>query len=316
MATRPSSSIADFRPDLAGSLMEMDAAMGMHGYVGLRVAPPVNVSVMSGPFGVIPLEEMLKRKDTRRAPGAEYARIEGKFETKTFTCEEHGIEEAVDDRESKMYQDYFDSELLAARRAQELVVSNFERRIVTLADAVTGAAAAAAWNLPATATPIVDVRTAVLAMAANGVVANCIVIPWTRAQFLKDCAEIVDRIKYSGLQDPLKRSINADTLAAAFDLPYVLFAGAIHNTANEGQAASYADLWTVTRAIVCRIPETADHREPCWLRTFHYSEDGSAVGGVVETYRDETRRSDIVRCRMDTDELVVYSEAARAITDI
>ena len=40
------------------------------------------------------------------------------------------------------------------------------------------------------------------------------------------------------------------------------------------------------------------------------------VGGVVETYRDETVRSNIVRDRMDTDEKLIYPECGQVITGL
>ena len=68
--------------------------------------------------------------------------------------------------------------------------------------------------------------------------------------------------------------------------------------------------------MVARVAETQDHREPCIGRTFHWGEDGSTIGGTVETYRDENIRSDIVRNRLDVDEKRLVIESGHLLTNI
>jgi hypothetical protein len=68
--------------------------------------------------------------------------------------------------------------------------------------------------------------------------------------------------------------------------------------------------------MICRVATTADPREPCIARTFHWADDGSQIGGTAETYRDETKRSDIVRVRHDVDEIVMYTEMGHLIGGI
>jgi hypothetical protein len=69
-------------------------------------------------------------------------------------------------------------------------------------------------------------------------------------------------------------------------------------------------------AMVCRVATSADIREPCIARTFHYTPDGSQIGGTIETYRDETIRSDIVRVRHEVDEVVMYAQMGHLIAGI
>jgi hypothetical protein len=59
-----------------------------------------------------------------------------------------------------------------------------------------------------------------------------------------------------------------------------------------------------------------DIRTPCVARTFHWSEDGSQIGGTVETYYDDPRRSNIVRVRHQVDELVLYPETGHLISNV
>lgn len=313
----PSSSLSTLRPDLAGSMMEIGEEALLRKFVALRVAPVREVAAASGNFAIIPVEELLKVAATGRAPGSGYSRFGSKFEPATYACEEHGAEEPVDDREAAMYAQYFDAELMAAVRARSVVLRNFEARWAALAHAISGTTAAGtAWSSPSTATPIANVRTAKLAVyAATGLVPNVLVVAWSRYEYLRDCAEIVDRVKYSG-QNPNREAITEAAVAQALGVDELIVAGAPYNSAAEGQTATLASVWTESEAyLVCR-PNTGDVREPCWGRTFHWGEDGSQIGGLVETYRDETVRSNIVRSRMDVDEKVMYAGAARRITGV
>ena len=59
-----------------------------------------------------------------------------------------------------MFRDYFDSELIAAMRARNVVLTNQEKRVVVLAAAATvfsAGVANGAWSVPGTATPVTDV---------------------------------------------------------------------------------------------------------------------------------------------------------------
>lgn len=314
----PSTSLATLRPDLASSFEAFPLEMNQAGFTGLRFMPNIEVMKQAGIFGNIPIEELLKDSPTDRAPGGSYNRGTGRFDKISFATEEHGFEEAIDDREATMFREFFDAELLAARRARDRVIRNYEKRVATLQGAIANTTAAGvAWSTPATATPIANVKTAAIAIYnRTGLVPNVLQITWEQFQHLKDVDEIIDRIKHSGLDDPKRVAINEQALAAVFGIEEVIVNGGLKNTANENQTASLSPIQTSTEAYLARVARTNDPREACWGRTFHWGEDGSTIGGLMETYRDESRRSDIARNRMDTDEVVLLDNAAERLTGV
>ena len=101
-----------------------------------------------------------------------------------------------------------------------------------------------------------------------------------------------------------------------FDLRQVLIGDAQKQNAKEGQASSLTDVWSNEYAAVCKVAQTNDIREVCVSRTFHWASDGSQIGGVMESYRDETVRSDIIRARMDTQEKIIYTPALQLLDNI
>jgi hypothetical protein len=151
----------------------------------------------------------------------------------------------------------------------------------------------------------------------SGLWPNALVINHKVFRLLRNCSQVIDRIASSGAGSPTKASdITAEMLAQVFDLEYVIVAGASKNSAKEGATAAPAQIWSSLYAMVCRVATSSDFREPCIGRTFHWSEDGSSIGGMVETYRDEAVRGEIVRVRHDVDEVVLYPEAGHLLSNI
>jgi len=320
----PTSSLATLRPDLA-TFLEFDLEMQKAGFVSDQVFPIVDVASQAGSFGKIPLEELLQNRDTKRNPGSGYARGRFNFTSTSYACEEHGAEEPVDDREAKMYAEYFDAEAVSTARAFNAVLTNAEKRV---ADAVfntttwNGASLTTGitheWDDATNAVPLTDVEAAVQKVYdGSGLWANALIINRKVFRNLRNCDQVIERINSAGAGSPSKASdVTVQMLAAVFDLPYIIVAGSSRNTAIEGQSATPGQVWSGEYAMVCKVATGADMREPCIGRTFHWSEDGSSVGGTVETYRDENVRSNIVRVRHDVDEFVLYPQAGHLLSNI
>lgn len=321
----PSSSLATLRPDLGGSMEEFDLAADRAGFIGTRVAPIFNVARASGNYGKIPIEQLLQSPDTERAPGSGYNRGKFTFTPMTFATREHGIEEPIDDNEAAIYADYFDAEMVAARRAQHAVLLGLETRISSLifntstwtgSDLTTDVSVE--WSTAATAVPITDVEAAIRKVWANsGIWPNALVITRLVFRNLRNCAQIIDRIESSGAGSAAKPSdITPQMIAQCFDLDEVIIGGSSKNTKNPGQDAVLAPVWDDEYAMICHIDRSNDIRRPTIARTWHYTGDGSSEEGTMETYRDETIRGDVVRCRTQTGEEVIYSQLGHLLTNI
>jgi len=320
----PTSSLATLRPDLA-TFLEFDLEMQKAGFVSDQVFPIVDVASQAGSFGKIPLEELLQNRDTKRNPGSGYARGRFNFTSTSYACEEHGAEEPVDDREAKMYAEYFDAEAVSTARAFNAVLTNAEKRV---ADAVfntttwNGASLTTGitheWDDVTNCVPLTDVEAAVQKIYDNsGLWANALIINQKVFRNLRNSDQVVERIQSAGAGDPTKPTdVTVEMLAQVFDLPYILVAGGSKNNAIEGQSASPVQIWSGEYAMVCKIATGADFREPCIGRTFHWSADGSAIGGSIESYREEQTRSSIIRVRHDVDEVVLYAEAGHLLSNI
>lgn len=319
----PSATLATLRPDLAASFEAFDIEAEKAGYIARKVLPTIDVASQSGNFGKIPLAQLLQQRDTKRAPGSGYARGQFTFDVSTYACEEHGAEEPVDDREAKMYGEYFDAELIATRRAYNAVLRNAEQRV---ADAIfntttwTGASlytdvSGTPWATIGSAVPLTNVEAAVQKVYdGSGLWPNALIINRKVFRNLRNTTQVIDRIASSGAGNRnLASDVTIDMLAQAFDLDYIIVAGGSTNSAKEGQTATPSQIWSSTYAMVCKVATTNDFREPCIGRTFHWAADGSSVDGAVESYRDEVVRANITRVRHDVDEVVLYAQAGHLL---
>ena len=322
----PSSTIATLRPDLGGAMREFDLLADRMGFIGHRILPILPVALKGDSWAKITLESLLQNRDTARAPGAGYSRGTWKFEPDTYACTEHGAEEPVDDSLVRMYRHLFDAEQIARDRALDVVLRNRERRIADLlfnattwtgSDLTTGISNEWDKNHITDAVPIADVRAACdKVWSLTGLDPNALIINRDVFRNLRILDDITEKIASTGAGESIvPGKITAQQLAECFDLDYVLVAGGAKNTANEAQAAAIARIWSSEYAMVARVATTQDIQEPCLGRIFHWTED-SEEDGLVESYRDEPIRSDVVRVRNQTHEKTLYVQAAHLLSNV
>ena len=323
----PSSSLATLRPDLA-SFFEFDLEANRRGMIALQVAPVVEVALQTDNPGKIPIEQLLKVGNGRpRGSGAAYDRGNWEFTTWTYATMDYGWGEPLDDRDRKRYQHLIDAEQVCVARAYNNVLLNAEIRMAALlfntgtwtgaslyTDVGTTEWAQANW---ATATPIAHVEAAVRKVWENtGVWPNAIVMNRHKFRDLRNCTQVIDRITAAGAGSPAKPSdITQEMIAKVFDLDFCIVAGTAKDSATEGQATSIANIWG-DYAMVCKVATTNDIREPCIARTFHWSENGSQIGGAIRQYREEAIHSDVYEVAHDVDEVVMYTELGHLIGGI
>lgn len=306
----PTSDTAIQRPDL-GVLVEeyMEAENAMMGFIGTKVMPILPVSEHTASYPVMPKEVMLKLQDTKRAMRGRYPRSDYEWEEGFYATKENGWEEAVDDRERNLYGSKFDAEAIATKRATNIILRGQEKRV---ADIVFNSSNFSAnsltneWDDATNATPIDDVQAGVKSIrSASGMLPNVLIIAYSTYLDLKRTDQIIDLIKYTFPGQDINRMSLAQ-LAQILDVPQVLVGGAVYDSAKKGQSASISDLWNNEYAMLTRISSGGDLTEPCLGRTFLWTKE-SGGGHIVESYREEEIRGDVIRVRHDTSEALIAS---------
>lgn len=311
----PSADISTLQPQLQ-TFYEASFEQLTQDYIATRVLPVTNVPVPVGRFGVVRLEDLLKAPQTlTRASGSGYMRDITQFADLSYQTIEYGIEEALDEREVKMYGELLPAAELATRRAALAVLMAQEVRVAALltdSTFYTGSFAqslgASTWNVT-TSTPIIDIENAVKKAYSNcGLWPNAIIMSREVFRTLRIHPSIVSAISSTGAGDQARMAdVTTQQLSQVFDLPNVIVAGGTKNTAGVGAAASISQIWPKS-VWIGRIAETQDMREACVGRTFHWAGDGSQPLGTVDAYYEESNRSSYVRVRHEVDNKRIYPE--------
>lgn len=301
------------RPDLAAFSYEyMEKAPAM-GFIGLRIMPLFKTPFQSHSWGITPKEVFLKIYDTLRSPKSNYNRAEYKTESAKYSCSEYGWEEAIDDSQKALYEALKPGYAFqtAVQRCLDIILRGLERKIALRlhsGDYLSANSLTNEWDDYSNATPIDDVGDAIVSFRSQcGMLPDAMTVAYSTFQDLKRCSQIMDRIKYTypGVQIA---DMTPQLVAQCLGINELLVGGAVYDSAGENIATSIADIWSNEYACLVKLPSRPDDlEEPCVGHTFLWTED-SPSAPVIETYRDETIRSEIVRARMQIDVKFLQSE--------
>lgn len=316
---RPTAVTTIQRPDLGAVAYE--SLQTPSEFIADQVLPIFETPEQSGDYPKIPIEVFLKTQDTRRAPRSGYVRDDWEFTTGNFACQDHGVEEPVDDVEAHMYRRYFDAEVVAVeravakiRRAREIRVNSLLMNVVNLP---LTAPAAVCWDVAATCNPKVDVDTAVAALrASRGIMPNSVVMSWDVFKNVLRCAELKTYLQYTSPHLIETEQAQLDMLAKYFGVQQVLVARAMYDSADKNRTAVLASIWDTDLVLVARLGTNArDLKDPCVGRTFLWTGD-SPSALVVEQYREEQTRGWIYRVRHNVQEALVFPGAGYLISNV
>jgi hypothetical protein len=290
-------------------LTNISVAWPNEGLVGSVLFPPVPIQKQSDRYYIFGRESWSPHDDLR-APGTIANEIPGlKLSTDTYYAQEHSLQIPVTDEERLNV----DSPMAPDRDATELVTSKvmLGREIAqkTMVTTTTNYASGNTVTLSGTtqfsdyanSDPIGVFRTGMQAVHAKAFLEpNVAVIPYQVWQIMQDHPDFIERIKYS------ERAIVRGELLGAIIAPglRIVVPGVGYNTAADGQAVSLGYLWGKD-IVLAYVPPRAGLRVPSSFYEFVWN------GQVVERWREEPRRSDLIRVRRAYDlKIVAQGEGA------
>jgi len=310
------------RADLGALAYEYYMDASQRGFIGTEIMPIFEVAEQSADYPVIPVEALIKLPASiRRAKRGKYQRGDYEFETGTYSCEEYGWEEPVDDSEANLYRRYFDAEEVAVKRAVDIILRNQEKRIATAVQStgnITNTAAVSTeWSTAATCTPKADVKGGIQALrAATGLEPNAMAISKKVFENLLICAELKDYLQYTNPHLMSNMEAQKAMVAQYLGLEKVLVGDAVYDSAKKNKSMSIADIWDDEYALLFRMSSnTNDLRDPILGRSFLWTAD-SPDNLTTEEYREEQTRSTIYRVRHHVDEAFVFTGAGYLLSNI
>ncbi len=144
---------------------------------------------------------------------------------------------------------------------------------------------------------------------------NTLVLPEEVWNALQESADFLARIT-GGSTSQNPAVLTVQQLAAVLGIERVLIAGAIKNSAKEGQSASNAFIFS-DAALLCYVPKNPGIRTPAAGYTFTWKQYGSADLGLrMKKFRMEQNASDRVEMEMAYDMKVVTATMGVFFTDV
>jgi hypothetical protein len=324
------------RDDLAGPLMQ-EAPVG---YITPRVLPVFGMAHQQGslPTVVRTDDQVL---DIKRSPKTTHRRVEGEAGRITITTEEQSIEEPFSVE---------DEDILGPERAEMAVAQRCRNILVRATDAALASAlfttgtfgtgfntaAAAAWGSASGSDPLADVDGAKESVFKRiGMDPNAMLISrGLQTKLSKDPVIRARVVSSLGGSDEARRALPAriaeDLLSVIFGIE-VIVAGGVKNSAQKGQTPVRNYIFSDEFCLVFAKAEGDDLVTPQLGRTFVWddgmmqreesgltlADDGISpdmAGLIIETYRQSTISSDIVRARNYLQQRILLKDAGHLLT--
>ena len=306
------------RADINQALIEGPSDIGL---IGAEALPLLNVPAKSGIY----LKATLAGADLRNADAlkrdiaSEYQAISRSYTSQNYTTQETGLIEYIDDSLKNDLQRFFAIEASSAKFLLRQLKLSHEKRVSDLLWAsttpFTTADQSAAVNyteaLLTTINAPADVAAAKLALNKLGYEANAVLMSANVFERIRR-STLLQNMFFGVISDVGPRLLSEEQVAAGLGVDKVLIGRAARNTANKNLAYSGSFIIPDTKIIVANL-QGGEFTAGGVGRTLVWADD--APGGFIsETYRDDARRSNVLRVRMNTAEVVIDANAAVRIT--
>lgn len=306
------------RADINQALIE--APQADVGLIGATLLPLQNVSAKAGTYLKVELggAELLSNNAGKRSSGSEYGRGIRNFTSANYSVEETGLEELLPDDSVLDLNRFFSYEAETAKFLLRQLKLGHEKRVSDLLWAASTPFATADQSpavnytntLIATVDVARDVAAAKLALNKLGYEPNCIAMSANVFELIRRSTLLQNQF-FGVISNTGARLLNEAEIAAALGVQTLAVGRAAYNTANKGKSYSGSFIVPDSKIIVGQIAG-GEFTAGGIGRTLVWAAD--AAGFVSESYRDEARRSNVLRVRMNTDEVVIDSNAAVRIT--
>ena len=306
------------RADINQALIEGPSDVGL---IGAEALPLLNVPAKSGVY----LKATLAGADLRNADAlkrdiaSEYATISRSYTSASYTTQETGLTEYIDDSLKSDLNRFFALEASSAKFLLRQLKLSHEKRVSDLLWATstpfttadqTRAVAYTEGNLTTINAPA-DVAAAKLALNKLGYEANAVLMSANVFERIRR-STLLQNMFFGVISDVGPRLLDEAQVAAGLGVEKVLIGRAARNTANKNLAYSGSFIIPDTKIIVANL-QGGEFTAGGVGRTLVWADD--APGGFIsETYRDDARRSNVLRVRMNTAEVVIDANAAVRIT--
>jgi hypothetical protein len=301
----------DYSGSYAGPRLDLGVALEEHGFnfngIARSILSPIDVTRQQASFSAFPRASTLQRADVRASERGEFNRISTSAKDKDYACVERGLEGQVFDRERKNYANDFDADYQVAGTVRRALAQEQEIRVKDLLFNETTFAATFADN--SVSDPWADPDADIIGQLLDAQEESRALTGEEPTTLVLGKKQLIKMLKNNGIKarfpgNPLiTRQLLEQALPMIFGLDQMLVGTEVYNAADEGQTVSVTDIWGSTHvALVKPVPQGAGLQMSGLGRIYAWRDNGGLF--VVEQYREDKTRSNIIRVREDVDEKV------------
>ena len=307
------------RADINQALVE--APNGDTGLIGAEIFPLLPVAAKSGQYLKVQLAQadLLNNDSKARSSASDYARVTRSFGTDSYDAVEYGLEEVIGDDFKADADRFFDLEASSARYLLRQLKIGHEKRVSDIINAATTpfttadqSAISAYTNANLANIDVAgDVAAARTELNKLGYEANAVLMSAPVFERIRRTTKLQNQF-FGVVSDTKGRLLSEAEIAAALGVERVLVGRAAVNSANKNKSYSGGFIFPNTFITVANV-QSGQFTAGGIGRTLVWSAD--APGGfVTESYRDEARRSNVLRVRVNTAEKLIDANAGVRIT--
>lgn len=307
------------RSDIYALVMQANADFNKM-FIGDQVLPVKGEDVKRGIYMKAKLAnaELMNGDAKPRANGDTYQRVNRKYDTDTFDCQEYGLESVIDDAYESEVERFMNLEMTEAMLLERSLRISYERRVAAaVMNASTFTATSAAVNYTeanlATINLPADVAGAKARLLLKGIVPNAIIM--SNDVFLRIQRSTLMQNQVFGVVPKSAGQFllpGEDDIARALGVEKLYVAKAAYNQNSKGQTHSGASIWGNTYIAVAQIAG-GEYQAGGIGRTIQWTKDTTGLF-TPETYRSDERRSNILRVRQHVTEKIIDETACELIT--
>jgi len=304
---------------VTGPLQNVSVAYKNSAYIGDRVFRILDGVDPKAKIAIYSKGAWFRNDAGIRGPGSRAKRSGYPIDWKSLATEEWAFASEVTDEDRRFSKSQFVPPLKPDQDAIEFASDKIDMsKEVRIAEMITkgtwvdgnvgGEDAEGLWSpAGATNTFLEDIAKGTLKIQSNsGVKPNCLVIDFATYSALKECAAVLDKIKYTQ-----RGVLTAELLAAMLDLEEVLVGEAIVNTAKETKAgteftAQY--IWEVNKGkgmgFLFHRPKAPGRKVPApgYQARVHYE---NGLPRRTTTWREPAEHQDVYEVAEETDIMLV-----------
>ncbi|PKO17125.1 hypothetical protein CVU37_10015 [candidate division BRC1 bacterium HGW-BRC1-1] len=302
------------------ALTSVSVAFRNNEFIAEQVAPTVPVRKQSDRYFVLDPDKMAQRETLdHRAPGAEAREVDFALSSDSYYCEDHALETAIPDEERDNADLALQPEIDRTEFLTEKILLNREIQLETTLRTNTHVEElevedSGGWA-GETSNPFANLDAAGMRIM-SGIQRrpNTLVVGYAVFDILRNHPRIIERVQHC-----MPGVVTTDLLAQLFDLDRVVVGRAMKNSAPLGRSPDMHPVWGSDHVYLMYVPQRAGLKQPAAMYTFAWNGAGGGVGRdgtVVERWREDRRKADMIRVQKYYDHKVIASGAMIRLVNV